>query len=202
MFLSFSPKLAWAKMLFLFIILTILSAVITISLLSKSRKTLRSSEIKEIQEPPPYRSLFEPDEEEIRALEREERTRLKALEEQKREDLLVWKKERVYEFQKIWGETSNVKNTLELLMLASSSENGNLFSEIAEKVIEFWKEDRIKNLSAKDLADLLDSHFRTLPQQERTSGAMFRLKEEIAELRTKSEAHTDVFTKTSDNSVK
>lgn len=189
-------------MLFLFIILTIISAVITISLLSKSRKTLNSSEIKEIQEPPPYRSLFEPDEAEIHAFEREERARLKALEEQKREDLLVRKKERVYEFQKIWSEASNVKNTLELLTLASSSENGNLFFEIAENVLSFWKGDQIKNLSAKDLADLLDSHFRTLPQQERTSGAMFRLKEEIAELRQKSEAHTDVFTKTSEDSFK
>lgn len=189
-------------MLFLFIILTIISAVITISLLSKSRKTLNSSEIKEIHETKPFRSLFEPDEEELHALERAERTRLNALEEQKREDLLVQKKERVYEFQKIWSEASNVKNTLELLTLAASSENGNLFSEIAEKVLSFWKEDQIKNLSAKDLADLLDSHFRTLPQQERTSGAMFRLKEEIAELRQKSEAHTDVFTKTSDDSFK
>lgn len=189
-------------MLFLFIILTIISAVITISLLSKSRKTLNPSEIKEIQETKPYRSLFEPDEEEIRALEREERTRLNALEEQKREDLLVAKAERVYEFQKIWSDQPNRKNTVGLIILAAQSENGKLFFETAEEVLNLWKENRIANLSANDLADLLDSHFRTLPQQERISGAIFRLKEEIAELRLKSEAQTEVFTKTSDNSVK
>lgn len=189
-------------MLFLFIILTIISAVITISLLSKSRKTLNSSEIKEIQETKLFRSLFELDEEELRALEREERTRLNTLEEQKREDLLVEKTERVYEFQKIWIGEPNRKNTVGLITLVSQSENGKLFFETAQNVLNFWKENRIGNLSAKDLADLLESHFQTLPQQERASGASFRLKEEIAELRLKSEAQTEVFTKTSDHSVK
>jgi len=188
-------------MLFLFIILTIISAVITISLLSKSRKTLNSSEIKEIQETKPFRSLFEPDEEELRAFERAERTRLNEVEEQKREDLLAEKAERVRGFQKIWSDEPNRKNTVGLITLASQSENGKLFFETVVNVLNFWKENRIENLSAKDLADLLDSHFRTLPQQERTSGAIFRLKEEIAELRTRSEAQTEVFMKTSDNSV-
>ncbi|MCD9185636.1 MAG: hypothetical protein LUM44_04335 [Pyrinomonadaceae bacterium] len=189
-------------MLFLFIILTIISAVITISLLSKSRKTLNSSEIKEIQEIKPFRSLFEPDEEELRALERAERMRLNALEEQKRKDLLAEKAERIYEFQKIWSDEPNRKNTVGLINLASQSENGKLFFETAQNVLNFWKENRIVNLSAKDLADLLESHFQTLPQQERISGATFRLKEEIAELRLKSEAQAGVFTKTSDHSVK
>lgn len=171
-------------MLFLFIVLLIVSAIVTISLLAHSRKTLSSSEIKEIREMPPVRSLFEPDEADLRALEREERTRLKAAEERKREDLFREKAEKVYEFQKIWSESPNRANTVELVILAAQSEQGKVFGAIAESVLSCWKENRIENLSANDLAELLDSHFRTLPQQERTSGALFRLREEIAELRT------------------
>ena len=67
-------------MLILFTILVVLSAVITISVLLKTqtnRKTLSSDNQREI-EPPQFRSLFEPGEEEIRALEREEKARIKA----------------------------------------------------------------------------------------------------------------------------
>jgi len=67
--------------------------------------------------------------------------------------------------------------------LASESENAKIFSEISENVIKLWRENRIENLEARDLADLLDSHFRTLPQQERTSGELFWLREEIENLR-------------------
>lgn len=190
-------------MLFLLTFLGLISVVVAISILLTSRKTLNSSEIKEIQEIRPYRSLFEPDEDEIRVIEREEKMRLKAENEQKKEDLLKEKAEKVFEFQKIWNQEPNRKNTIELIILSAQSESGELFSKTAENVLNLWKENRIENLSASDLADLLDSHFRILPQQERTSGALFWLKEEIAELkRQKSEAQTDEIEKTSDLSFK
>ena len=101
--------------------------------------------------------------------------------------ILARKIEKVSEFEKNWRVLPDRKKTIELLFLASQSENAKTFSEISENVIKLWRENRIKNLSASDLADLLDSHFRTLPQQERTSGIGFWLKEEVKNLRSESE---------------
>src|SRR5688500_16234954 len=141
------------KKLFFLTFLVLISAVVAISFLLTSRKTPRSQQIKEIQELPPFRSLFEPNEEEIRAFKREERTRANDLEEQKRADLLKEKRAKAFEFQKLWKNEPNRKNTLELVNLASQNESGKLFSEISENVLRFWKENRIENLSASDLAD-------------------------------------------------
>lgn len=130
-----------------------------------------------------FRPLFEPTEDEIRAFEQAEKRRIEAEKRENDRRILEAKAEQVREFQKDWQNLPNNRNTVQLLYLASQSENAKTFSETVENVIKLWRENRIKNLSATDLAELLDSHFRTLPQQERTSGTLFWLKEEIAELR-------------------
>ncbi|HVE55685.1 MAG TPA: hypothetical protein VNB22_02590 [Pyrinomonadaceae bacterium] len=188
MFLVKSAACAWAKMLILFTILVALSAVALLAISAKRRKFLPLE-----QNPPKnfeaenFRPLFQPTHEELRAFEREENARIKAKEAEKVRRILVEKTEKAFEFEKIWRDLPDRKKTIELLFLASESENAKTFSEISENVIQLWRENRIENLTALDLADLLDSHFRTLPQQERTSGALFWLKEEIRNLRRKSE---------------
>lgn len=134
-----------------------------------------------------FRPLFQPTEEDMRAFEREENARAEAKKAEEARRILVEKAEKLSEFEKTWRELPDRKKTIELLFLASESESAKTFSEISENVIKLWRENRIENLTALDLADLLDSHFRTLPQQERTSGTGFWLKEEIKNLRTKSE---------------
>jgi hypothetical protein len=153
-----------------------------------NRRQIESPENpRQFDELPQYRSLFEPTDEEIRALETEKRAEIKRLEKEKAEQLITERNEKVFAFQNEWTLAPDRRKTVELLRLATQCESAEIFFQITGNVIKQWRENKIENLSAQDLADLLDSHFRTLPQQERTSGVGFRLKEEIAELRGKSE---------------
>ncbi len=140
-----------------------------------------------IDEPPPYRPLFAPTDDEIRALEKAESAEAAAKAADEARLLTAKKLQAVRDFQEIWANESNKLNTVGLLRLAAVTENAGIFSETAEKVIEFWREKKITNLTANDLADLLDSHLGTLPQQERTAGAVFWLRQEIMSLRAGSE---------------
>ncbi|MBS1794158.1 MAG: hypothetical protein JSS81_09905 [Acidobacteria bacterium] len=134
-----------------------------------------------------FRPLFEPTEDEIRAFERAEQARLDAARAEERRRIADARIGETREFAKSWSLAPDRKGTIELLFRASQTENAEIFSEISENVLQLWREHRIENLTALELADLLDSHFRILPQQERTSGAVFRLREEIGRLRARSE---------------
>ena len=165
-----------------------LSAVIGFSFYLKRRtKLLNSQNYKQIDELPPYRSLFEPSEEELRGLEREEKLKLEAKKTEEARQVLAEKIERVRKFREIWLNEPDTRNTVELFRLASESDSAETFSEIAENVIKVWDDKNLVDLTANDLANLIESHLRILPQQERTSGILFWLKQEIQSLRTKSE---------------
>jgi hypothetical protein len=175
-------------MLILFTILVVLSAVAMLAISVKRRKSLPLE-----QNPPKnfeaenFRPLFQPTEEDIRAFEREEKAQAEAKKAEEARRILVEETEKLSELEKTWRVLPDRKKTIELLFRAPESGSVKTFSEISENVIKLWRENRIENLTARDLADLLDSHLRTLPQQERTSGDGFWLKEEIENLRTKSE---------------
>lgn len=153
----------------------------------RSRQLDSPENHRQFEEPPQYRSLFEPTESEIRQFARLEAKQLQKLEDEARQQSMREKTKKVFAFQTEWEIAPDKRKTLELLRLTTLCENAEMFFKISQSVIERWRENKIENLTAPDLADLLDSHFSTLPQQERTSGIGFRLKEEIAELRRKSE---------------
>lgn len=162
-------------------------AVIGFSVYLKRRaKSLESVNQKQFGEPPVFRSLFEPTSEEILALEREEKAAAEAnrLEAERRG--LAEKAEQAREFRKVWLNSPNRENTVELLRLAAHSENAKIFSEISETVIKVFRDGQIKDLRIENLIQLLESHLRLLPEKERASGVMFWLKQEIASLRQKS----------------
>ena len=156
--------------------------------LKRRTKSLKAVNQVQFSEPPPYQSLFSPTSEEIRALEREEIAKTQAKERDELRRLAANKVEKAEECREIWRTSPDKPKTIEMLRLAAASESAEIFSGAAENVIKVWRENKIENLNADDLADLLDSHLKTLPQQERTSGAMFVLKKEIANLRVKSES--------------
>ncbi|MGI8787047.1 MAG: hypothetical protein ACR2HG_04705 [Pyrinomonadaceae bacterium] len=173
---------------FAMIIAVSISAIVGFSVyLRRKTKSLKSENQKQFADVPPYRSLFEPDDEEIRASEREAQMRVEAERKEAERKVLFEKSEKVREFEKIWRGEPTKQNTIELLRLAAISESAEVFSQTAENVIQVWRENKIENLTSTDLADLLDSHFRTLPQQERISGALFWIKQEIERLRGNSE---------------
>lgn len=150
-------------------------------------KSLNENNHNQINELPPYRSLFEPDEEELRALEREEKLKLEAKKVEDARQVLAEKIERVHKFQVVWLSEPNKRNTVELLRLASESESAQIFSEMAESVLKVWDDKKLVDLTANDLANLIESHLRILPPQERTSGKLFWLKQEIQSRAAKSE---------------
>lgn len=175
-------------MLFLFTILVVLSAVALYAAFGRRRNSNL------LEENPPknfvaenYRPLFEPTDHEIRAFAREENARAEAKLAEEARRILAKKAEKLSELQNDWSESPDKEKTIELIFQAAATENAKIFRDISAQVLKSWRENRIANLSARDLADLLDSHFRILPQQERTSGAMFWLREEIEKLRSRSE---------------
>lgn len=174
---------------FIIVIVVGISAVVAFSIYFKSRnKSLDSTNQKQFDEPPPYRPLFVPTDEEIRVLEHEEEVKKETQRTKAERNFTFEKAEAVREFEKIWRGKPTKQNTIELLRLAAESGNAEIFSQTAENVIQVWNHEQAGGLSKKDLADLLDSHLRILPQQERFSGAIFWLKREIENLRRKSEA--------------
>ena len=165
------------------------SAVVGFSLYLKRRpRQLESNNPKQFNEEPlPYRSLFAATDEELYAQERAESVEREAKIAEAVRQKAAKKIEAVRDFRRLWMSEPNKQNTLELFRLAAESENAEIFSETSESVIEFRRENKITNLTAHDLADLLDSHLQILPQQERFSGAIFWIKREIENLRQKSE---------------
>ena len=174
-------------MLILFTILVVLSAVIVIPFFwIKTRKSLSSENSRQFESPPPARSLFEPGDEEIRALKREEETRLTAESAEKIRQIALEKEKKARDFHQRWLLAPDNKNTLQLILLAAETNSAKIFSEISESVIKHWQAKNIKGVSADDLAAVLESHFRLLPSGERNSGVAFWLKREIAGLRANS----------------
>ncbi|CAN5536339.1 hypothetical protein BH10ACI1_BH10ACI1_14910 [soil metagenome] len=175
-------------MLFLLTILVVLSAVVSIAVLLKvqqNRRTLSTNNPKKL-EPPIYRSLFEPSEAEIRAFEVEEKAKETAKKSEELSQILAGKSKKVCEFQKIWRTLPNKKNTIGFIQIASQSENGEIYSAVAGEILEYWKDAKIVDLTAHELAKMLDSHFWLLSNEQRTSGVKYWLNHEIAGLRRSS----------------
>lgn len=178
-------------MLFLLTILIILSAGVLLTVFVKRRNSrlLKENPARNFI-PESFRPLFEPSAEELRSLEKAEKDKIeaeiKANKDEEIRRILVQKADKVREFREFWEMSPNRRNTLQLLYLAAQSESGKLYSDTAENVINVWKHSEIEDLTADHLAHILESHFWLLPNEERTSGVSFWLKQEIAGLRQKS----------------
>jgi hypothetical protein len=179
---------ARAKMLIILTIFAVLLAT-AIVVFAKRRTSYLLEENQPRILPPPtdFRPLFEPGPEELREAERKEELKLEAA---KEEDARRAQERRAAEldaFRDEWRAGPTRKNTIELLYLASKSERGMIYAEIAGEIIKLWKNGQIAGLSADDLSQLVESHFWLLPARERTSGVNFSINEEIADLRRSTE---------------
>lgn len=173
-------------MLFL---LTILVVALFIAAAFLVKRHLNSSQLEEHQlknlPEPAFRPLFEPTEKELRAAAKEEDERLTAEQNEQRLKTRAEKVAKLDEFRQTWASSPDKRNTVELLVLASESESGEAFAEIAESVVEKWRAGAIADLSSDDLAQIVESHFWLLPLVERTAGVSFRLNREVVDLRTR-----------------
>jgi hypothetical protein len=136
--------------------------------------------------PKNFRGLFQPTAEELRKYDKAEKKLEQAKSDESKRLESAEKISKVVEFMTIWRDSPSRRNTLELLYIASQSESGTVYGDAAKSVLESWQNGKINDLSAEDLAQMLESHFWLLPSEQRTSGISFGLNQEIASLRRKS----------------
>jgi hypothetical protein len=173
-------------MLFLFTTFLVLLAGVSLAILLK-----RLSDQKFLDEDRPvslaaesYRPLFAPTDEELRLAEADERKQLTAKQEEAKRQESEEKLAELENFRQTWSETWDRAATIELLYRASKTEDGPAYLDTCDSVLAAWRDGNLADITAGDLAQLLETHFWLLPAQQRTPGVSFRLKEEIAKLRT------------------
>lgn len=129
-----------------------------------------------------YRPLFAPTDEDLRLAEAEEREQLTAKHE---EDECLKIKERLAKLEvrhRNWSKSPNRAATAELLRDAPHAYAGDAFADLCEEISNTFRDGKLTDVSPKDLAALLESHFWLLPAEQRTPGASFRIKEIVASL--------------------
>lgn len=168
---------AAGKMLILIPVLIITAAAVAY-FLTRNARTVQPNDERRFDSSN-LRPLFQPTDEEIRAFEIAEENRREA-EVNRREKLEL--EQLLHEKEDAFRAYPTNPNAAELLRVAAQGSDADTFCRAAGIVTRLWREDQT-SLTAQDLAELLDSHFRLLPQQERTSGAIFELRNEIEELR-------------------
>ena len=151
------------------------------------RQTKRSPEMLEPQVKAGaenFRRLFEPSKEELLA-EQNGKERLLTLEKQAEADRQKQLIDSQYELDLAdWIASPTRSKTIVLLSNAAKSENEDIYIKACKKVLLVWRTGSVKDLSADDLALLMESHFWLIPADKRTPGASFFIKEEIAGLRS------------------
>jgi hypothetical protein len=172
-------------MLFFIIIFAFLTTVTAVYTVLAVKNFNPSANRKQFN-PKNFRGLFQPTEDDIRAFEKAEKEAEQAKTDEMKRLESEEKISKVAEFIQIWNKLPSKRNTLELLYIASQSESAIVYRDAAKSVLESWNNGKIENLSAEDLAQMLESHYWLLPTEQRTSGIQFGLNQEIASLRRKS----------------
>jgi hypothetical protein len=175
-------------LLFLSIFL-VLAAVALIGFIVRrevAKSLLEQAPLRELPQPQ-YRPLFEPAEDELRAEASAEAKKVKEIESQESLKQAEEKLAKFEELRQTWAQSPTRGSTINLLYEASQIADGTVYLETCERILTSWHAGEIADLSADDLAQLLESHFWLLPDSQRTPGVSFRLKQEIAGLRRESE---------------
>jgi len=174
-------------MLLIITLLILVAAAVIIIAKRQTRSDLLDNQTPKYLHGEDLRPLFAPDEEELRALELEERKMLAGQQAEEREKERQKKLESFDEFRQTWRESPGRTNTIELLLSASQTESGKIFTDVVDEILH----KRTEAFSSEDFAQLIESHFWLLPQNERTPGVKFTINRELAALRggshTKSE---------------
>jgi hypothetical protein len=168
------------KMLIFLIILCLIAAASAATLYL--RRTKLSSEMlgrQTLSGAENFRPLFEPSKTEL-----QEKERLLMLEKQAEADRQKQLINSEYERELAdWIASPNRSQTILLLSNAAKSENEHIYVKACKEVLRIWRAGSVDDLSANDLAQLMESHYWLIPAEKRTPGASFLIKEEIAGLR-------------------
>lgn len=86
-------------------------------------------------------------------------------------------------FMEAWETSPDRASTAKMLHIVARADDASLYQKAIETALEFWREQRIANLSAEELRSLAESEYWILSQAERSSGRGFLLKLKLAALR-------------------
>ena len=167
-------------MLVILIVLIVAAAAYVIVARRQSRSGLLETRTTKHIDGERLRPLFAPDEEELRAMERAEEDAAKKLVAEEERFERAEKLASFEEFRQTWRKLPDRMNTIELFSRAAELESGEVFVEAVDEVLH---ERRPTGWSDLELADLIESHFRLLPLEERTPGAGYTITQELAALR-------------------
>lgn len=173
-------------MLFLLTISILIALLAASGMIAFSRRRhplLEDKQPKNLPDPE-FRPLFEPGPEELRAEARKKDALAAVAKEAESRAKLETKLNELNAFREEWRAAPTRKKTIELLYLASQGESGTLYAGISGEITKLWKNGQIAGLAADDLSQLLESHLWLLPAAERTSGVIFSIQHEIADLRS------------------
>ena len=169
-------------MLLLIAVLAFLSAAFLLFRFSKRRNHELPDTIPISIEPPNARPLFEPSDAELRL----EANKQEAIEIARREYRANQASRAVVDAAlSNWRKVRDRKAAVELLRVTAVSGLDGDFSKAATEIIEHFRESGVAGITTNDLALLLDSHYRLLSANERASGELFWLKQEIGKLSSK-----------------
>jgi hypothetical protein len=165
-------------------LLAVLALIAAAALLVRYRQGFRPTKTNSFNSLPPanFRPLFEPTEDDLREFEREELAAQKTREFEAAEAARADREADLRRLLMAWRTSPSRQNTVDLLKEAADIGEADLFSEVSSEIIKVFNEQGVGGLSPNELAALIDSHCRLLPQAERSSGALFWLKEETARL--------------------
>jgi hypothetical protein len=166
-------------MFLIFTVVILIAAAIILFVRRQTRPPLLEDPTPKYLDGENLRSLFAPDDEELRAQEQEKQKLLAAQDAEEREKEHQKKLASFEEFRQTWRESPARANTIELLFRASQAESGETYAATVDEILH----KRTETLSDEDLAQLIESHFWLLPQSERTPGVTFTINRELAALR-------------------
>jgi hypothetical protein len=86
-------------------------------------------------------------------------------------------------FTENWKGAPDRSTTAEMLHVAALAGDAEFYQRAIETLLLYWREQRLSDMSAAELRQLIESEFWLLPSHARNSGAGFLLKREIARAR-------------------
>jgi hypothetical protein len=86
-------------------------------------------------------------------------------------------------FLESWKRAPDRLTTAEMLHLSARVGDAALYQHAIEMVLQYWREQKLQDITPEELAQLVQSEFWILPSDVRNSGAGFLLKQKLAGVR-------------------
>jgi len=93
-------------------------------------------------------------------------------------------------FLESWKLSPGRHATAQLLHLTALAGDAALYQKAIETTLRYWQEQKLSDMTAEELAQLIESEFWLIPSTARNSGAGFLLKRKLAAVRRKLAATT------------